>query len=84
MKRSTVDSRFIFSKNMTKSRIDYSTVGTRNKKQVGKHRFVPYGESFPYCESISFIKLNFVKHQHSVIASFYNITEFLIASSDGT
>jgi len=25
----------------------YSTVGTRNKAQVGKHRRVPYGESFP-------------------------------------
>jgi len=51
--------------------IDYTTVGTRNKEQVSKHRIIPYCESFPYCESSSFIKLIFGQHQHSVIASFY-------------
>jgi len=51
------------------------TVGTRNKEQVGKHRI------FPYCESITCLKLNFFKHQHSVIASPYSA---LIASSDCT
>jgi len=41
-----------------------------------------YYESFPYCESSSFIKLNFGKHQHSVMAIFYTVAESLIASSD--
>jgi len=27
-----------------------NTFGTRNKEQVGKHRIVPYCESFSYCE----------------------------------
>jgi len=39
-----------------------STAGTRNKEQVGKRRFAPYGMSFPYCESSSLIKLNFGQH----------------------
>jgi len=53
-----------------------NAVGTRNKEQVGKYRIVPY------CESDSFIKLNFGKHQHSVIASFYTIAESLIVRFD--
>jgi len=61
------------------------TVGTHNNKQVGKHRIIPYCESFPYCESSCVIKLGFGKHQHFVvIASIYIITESLIASSDCT
>jgi len=48
---------------------------------VGKYRIVPYRESLPYCEPSSFIKLNFGKHQHSVIASFYAIAESPLASS---
>jgi len=36
---------------------------------------------FPYCESTSFVKLNFGKPQHSVIASFCTIVESLTASS---
>jgi len=55
-----------------------NTVGTRNKEQVGKHRSVPYRESFPYCESSSFIILNFGKHRRSVIASSCTIAESLI------
>jgi len=39
------------------------TVGTPNKEQVGKHRIVRY------CESSFYEKLNFGKHQHSVIVS---------------
>jgi len=35
-----------------------------------------------YCESSSFIKLSFDKHQHFIIASFSTIAESLIASSD--
>jgi len=54
---------------------------TRNKEQVGKHRIDPTCEAFSYCEYSSFIKLSSGKHQHCVIASFYNIAESLIASS---
>jgi len=42
--------------------LNNNTVGTRNKEQAGKHRIVPYGKSFPNCESSSDITLNFGKH----------------------
>jgi len=51
----------------------YSRLWTRNKEQVGKQIIVLYYESFPYCESRSFIKLYFGKHQHSVIACFLHV-----------
>jgi len=54
------------------------TVGTRNKEQVGQDRIVPYCESFPYSKSSSFKKLNFGKHQHSVIASFFILQRSLL------
>jgi len=62
--------------------VKINTVGTRNKEQVGKRRIIPYCESFLYCESTSFLKLKFAKHQHSVIASYYTIAESLNASFD--
>jgi len=58
-----------------------NTVGTRNKEQPDKYRIVPYCESFPCCESSSYIKLNFDKHRHSIIASFSAIAESFIETS---
>jgi len=58
-------------------RLQINTVGTRNKEQVGKHRNVAHYGSFPYCESTSFVKLHFAKHQHSVISSSCIIAVFM-------
>jgi len=63
--------------------IKICTVGPRNKAKVGKHRIVPYCESFPYCESSSLIKFDFGKY--SVIASIlFTIADSLISSSGCT
>jgi len=51
-----------------------------NKEQVGKHRIVPYGESFPYYESSSSF-INWILASIN-IANFYAITESLTAGFD--
>jgi len=57
------------------------TVGICNKAKVDKHRLIPYCESFLYYESRLFEHEKLVSTEKCTIASFYTITEFLIASS---
>jgi len=44
--------------------------GTRNNEQVGKRRFVAYGESCRYCESSSLIKLPLLRVS-TVLVTYY-------------
>jgi len=53
-------------------------VGTRNKAKIGKHKIIPYGESFPYCESLTIVRMENESAQKSVIVVFILLKSLLL------
>jgi len=60
------------------------TVGIHNKAKVGKHRIIPYCESYSYCKSQLFGHGKVARTKKCTIVSFNTIEKFLIMSSAST